>query len=115
MKKANQKTVNFIYGISVFAILFLFFVVIKPIAVFDTDDWMYIESWRLPIPMIKAWNPIKVFPEFFMPLVSYFGALTFYPFFKDYCFVLALSHGIFISLVLTLYFVEYYMLLKRKL
>lgn len=114
MNKKLNKILLFAFIIVIFSILIFFYVCLYPIAVFDTDDWAYIYQLRAPIPWIKAWNPIKVFPETFMPLVSYIGAYCFYPFVGDYCFALSTAHGIFISIILTVYFAEFVLLIFYK-
>ena len=102
------------YGVIVFAALFVFLTVINPLVIYDTDDWMYIYLLRKPIPKPGAWNPTRIFPETFMPLVSYFGALVINNVIDNYCLSLTLAHGIFGSIVLTFYFVEFAVLFYRR-
>ncbi len=103
-----------LYAIGTFAFLLLYFVKINPIAVFDTDDWLYISQFRAPIPMVQEWNPIKVFPETFMPLISYAGAYLIYPLSGDYCNSLSCAHGVFIAVVLTTYFCQFVFLMRKR-
>lgn len=103
-----------IYLVSVFILLALFFIIFHPIAIFDTDDWAFIYHLRLPIPVVGAWNPIKVFPEVAMSICSYVGAYLLYPFTGRYCFSLSVTNGLFICAVLTLYFVEFLLLVQKK-
>ena len=74
-----MKKKNVIFALVIFILLAIFFIVIHPVAILDTDDWTNIHQRRLPIPVIGAWNPIKVFPEIFMSVVSYAGAYIIYP------------------------------------
>lgn len=109
-----MKKATLLYFSIVFLFLFLFFIVFHPIAIFDTDDWSFIHHLRLPIPVIHAWNPIKVFPEVLMSFFSYLGAYTLYPLTGRYCFSLSISNGIFICFMLTVYFVEFFFLIDQR-
>ncbi len=111
-KKASR--LGIIWSVIVFVALFVFFTAVNPLTVYDTDDWLYIGQFRRPVPMIGHWNPIKVFPETFMPLMSFFGVKIIQPFIHNYSFSLTLAHGLFGSLILTLYFVEFSLLFYRK-
>lgn len=102
------------YSIIVFTLLLIFFIVIHPIAIFDTDDWSFIHHLRLPIPVIHAWNPIKVFPEVFMSIFSYFAAYVIYPITGRYCFSMSIANGVFICFIITVYFLEFYLLIQKK-
>lgn len=115
MNNLSKRNPLFItYGILTFFILFFFYAIVDTIAVFDTDDWLYIATLRTPFPMMHVWNPIKVFPEVFMPLVSYAGTYFIYPILGDFSYSLTLAHSIFISLILTVYFVEFTILIYKK-
>ncbi len=109
-----MKKKNVIFALVIFILLAIFFIVIHPVAILDTDDWTNIHQRRLPVPVIGAWNPIKVFPEIFMSVVSYAGAYIIYPILGRYCFSLSISNGLFISLILTIYFYEFYLLIGEK-
>ena len=115
MKKDKNIRLFVIYGIGVFIGLFLFLTLINPLGVYDADDWLYIYDLRRPYPQLHAWNPTRVFPEFFMPIVSYFGALVINPLINNYYFSLTLAHGLFSSVLLTIYFLQFSVLFyKRK-
>lgn len=104
-----------IFAVLVFIGLLLFFTAINPLVVYDVDDWLYISQLRKPIPMIHAWNPIKVFPETAMPFISYLSAWVINPIIDNYCKSLTIGHGIFTSVILTIYFVQFVILFyKRK-
>ncbi len=114
MKNKRDIAIFTMFGLAVFAGLLLFFSKINPLVVYDADDWLYVYELRKPIPLIHAWNPTKVFPETFMPLVSYFGALVINPRINNYCFSLTLAHALFSSLILTLYFVHFPILFYKR-
>ncbi|SEL73909.1 hypothetical protein SAMN04487770_11640 [Butyrivibrio sp. ob235] len=113
----NNKVSNYIfiiYGIIIFFALFFFFTKINPLTVYDADDWLYIGQFRIPLPMVGAWNPTRVFPETFMPLVSSFGAFFINPIIHNYYFSLTIAHSILGSILITFYFVEFSLLLYKK-
>ena len=109
-----MKKSTWVYSITIYILLMIFFIIIHPIAISDTDDWTFIHHLRLPIPLIHAWNPIKVFPEISMSIFSYAGAYLIYPFTGRYCYSLSVSNGFFISLLLTVYFIEFLLLIEKK-
>ncbi|SEL73874.1 hypothetical protein SAMN04487770_11639 [Butyrivibrio sp. ob235] len=113
-KHKNATLYYIIFSIFIFSFLLFFLTAINPLVVYDTDDWLYIGQFRKPIPMIGHWNPIKVFPETFMPLVSFLGVRFINPIIHNYCYSLTLAHGLFGSALLTLYFVEFSLLFYRK-
>ena len=113
MNTSNKKMFS-IYTILIFIGLFIFLTRLNPLVVYDADDWLYIAQFRKPIPIIGGWNPIKVFPETFMPLVSYFGVFVINPIINNYFYSLTLAHGLFGSLLLTVYFTEFPLLFYKK-
>ncbi len=112
-----QKKKNYVfvlYTLFVFLGLVTFFVKLCPLELYDSDDLLYMYTLRYPVPLPGAWNPIKVFPEIFMPIVSYFGALIINPVINNYYFSLTLAHGIFASIILTAYFTQFVMLFYKR-
>ncbi|SDB09609.1 hypothetical protein SAMN02910298_00433 [Pseudobutyrivibrio sp. YE44] len=105
----------YLYGLFVFVGMLLFFTVINPLVVYDADDWLYIYAIRLPIPLLHSWNPTRIFPEVAMPSVSAFAAFVINPILNNYCRSLTLAHGLFGSILFTIYFVQFsYLFYKRK-
>ena len=49
-----------------------------------------------------------------MPVVSYFGALVINPIINNYCHALTLAHGLFASIIVTLYFVQFSVFLYKQ-
>lgn len=114
MKKSDYKYYIY-FGLIVFIGLFIFFSFVNPLMVYDSDDWFYIHIFRKPIPSPYAWNPTRVFPETFMPIVSYLGAWIINPIVNNYFHSLTYAHSLFSSLLITLYFVQFSVLFyKRK-
>ena len=109
-----MKKISLLYSLIIFALLTIFFIILHPIAIFDTDDWAFIHHLRLPIPVIGAWNPIKVFPEITMSFFSYAGAYVLYPITGRYCYSLSITNGLFICFMITIYFLEFFLLICKK-
>lgn len=59
----RKKSLLAVYMLVIFGATYIFYTQVEPIMVCDPDDWTYISSIRLPIPIWKNWNPSKVFPE----------------------------------------------------
>ena len=114
MKKNKDSRLFIFFGIVVYLIMLVFFSKINPLVVYDADDWTYISDLRLPIPDPREWNPTKIFPETFMPLLSYFGVYVIMPITKNYCHSLTFAHALFSSLIITVYFLELALLFYRK-
>ena len=104
----------YLFTLIIFLGLLVFFSFINPLTVYDADDWLYIYSLRKPIPILHDWNPIRVFPETTLPLVSYFGAYVLYPITNNYFRSLSLAHGLFASILLTMYFVQFVVLFYKR-
>lgn len=91
-------------GIFVFVGLFVFFYIVHPIYIYDSDDWTYVSYSRQALPNVNQWNPTKILPETLMPLVSEVGARLIYPITGDYIKSLAVVFAITISLIIAIYF-----------
>lgn len=104
----------YLFTLIIFLGLLVFFSFINPLTVYDADDWLYIYTLRKPIPILHDWNPIRVFPETTLPLVSYFGAYVLYPITNNYFRSLSLAHGLFASILLTMYFVQFVVLFYKR-
>ncbi len=92
-----------LFSVIAFVSLFVFFTRVRPLYVFDLDDWLYIYYNRHGFPDITEWNPARVLPETFMPLVSYIGAYLIYPLTGDYIQALCCAYGFVTALMITLY------------
>ena len=91
---------------------YIFFRVIHPLIVFDTDDWWYIYFSRKAIPMPGTWNPARVLPEILMPLVSEIASYTLYPITNDFIGSLATVHALVVSLFVIIYIYSFYKLCR---
>lgn len=100
--------------IGIFLLSMLFFVKIHPIVMVDTDDWYFAYVPRTALPLWKAWNPIRVFAEVFMPIVSMFGAFVIRIFVKDYFYSLTYSYAMAVSVVITILMVSLFNCFKKQ-
>lgn len=101
--------------ILIFILSFIYFAVITPTIPFDGDDWRYIGTTRLPIPLWGVWNPTKVLPETLMPLCGYIAAFIIYPLSGNYIGAITISLALVISLFVTGMFYCFYLFARRRL
>lgn len=104
----NEKRFLLLLFFGIFIFFSIWFYDIHPIILFDTDDWYYSYRHRHPIPLWGSWNPVRVFPEVFMPIVSSIGAYIVYPISGDYFGSFTLSYAIFTAGVIVLLFYAMY-------
>lgn len=103
-----------IYFLCLFFVLFIFFYIAHPLTIFDSDDWLYLYSERVAIPIIHGWNPGKVLPEFIMPLMAFLASYVVYPISGNFVDSLALVFGLLLCIVLLVYFYYAYRVLIYK-
>ena len=75
MQKTKENRQLLIFTLLLFAFFTIFFVIMHPMVIFDTDDWDYIYSIRSILPTWGNWNPAKLFPEIVMGIVSQIAAV----------------------------------------
>ena len=95
---------DYLFYLLLFLGFFIFFAEVHPIIPFDADDWINMSFNRKAVPSLNYWNPTKVFPECFQPLVGLFAAYVVSPLVGDYLNALVYSHAITVSLFIILYF-----------
>ena len=95
--------------------LILFFTEGHPLVVYDGDDWSQISYRRAAIPQWEGWNPIKVFPETFLPMSGFIAAYVVRPLVQDYIFSITLTCAFVVSLFITAYFIMLYRIAREKL
>lgn len=111
--KIRLKKGEIIYYLLVFFSIFLFFFIVHPLYVFDSDDWGNMVLRRSLLPVISYFNPSKVLPEFLYSFVSLFGAKIIYPITGDYIKSLGLIYSFVYSLFIIFnvicieYFIKY--------
>ena len=98
-------------------LLLTFFVSSHPLYVFDTDDWHYLQDTRFGSawPVWKLWNPTKVFPEIFMPIVASLSTFILSPLY-EHDYLQSLSVGFAITLTLSIVICAYFLgkFLKKR-
>ncbi len=98
-----KRLYTLIFCISICGFLLLFFYRLHPLVVYDIDDWLYIGSHRTPFISRHQWNPARIFPEVFMPLISEVSANIIYPINNDYLGSLSLGYAITVSILILNY------------
>lgn len=102
------------FAIGMFLLCFFGYTKIYPISILAVDDWSNISLKRLPVPLLGAWNPAKVFPEIYMSLMGDIGAFLIYPITGDYLQAITQALGFGASLVVVLYFECFRRLLIKR-
>jgi hypothetical protein len=107
MRRKQFSISDLIFGAFIVLIMWYFFFKVCPLMIIDTDDWHYINSYRLPVP---EWgrNPTRVLPYLLGRLTCKISMIIFYPFMN---FSLALSCGA--ALVLSVCISLYCILIKK--
>lgn len=98
----KHRAVSITLVVLTFTFFMVFFTKLHPIALLDSDSWYYAYHHRHAWPVWKSWNPTRVFPEVFMPLVSMFSAHIIYPITGDYFFSLTIGYSLVVSAAITL-------------
>lgn len=114
LKFDKDKIITAIFFISIFIILFVFYKVVCPIIPNDTDDWGIMSHFREPIPLWKDWNPSRVFPEIFLPLILYFTSYIVMPFNNDFIESLSFTMALVMGIIVTIYIFLFYLTIKKK-
>ena len=114
MRKKRDKIIYSIFILVVFLGLFIFWQVIHPLYIYDTDDWTYITQSRSAIPLWKTWNPSRVLPETIMPLISELGVYIIYPFSNDFFGSMASFTALFLSLIVLIYLLAFVNYIGKK-
>ncbi len=101
--KSPESIIKLGFAVAIILFTFVFFRVIHPLIVFDTDDWYYIYYTRRAIPMSRLWNPARVLPEVLMPVVSEMASYTLYPITGDFIGSLATMHALTVTVFIVFY------------
>lgn len=103
-----------LFWAGIFLFLYVFFTNIHPLVLYDSDDWSNISYIRQAFPLWKDWNPCRVFPETFLPLVSYIAAFLVKPLVHDYLLSMTLTYGFVISAAILIYLILFWKWIKVK-
>lgn len=113
MKKRRDFALETVWYLLVFGFFLVWFTQIHRLSVYDADDWRYVSHVRTALPLWNDWNPSRVFPEVFMPLVSRIAVFALMPLVGEYLRSLTLMHGFVVTVVLTVYIVCFTRMMKR--
>ena len=111
MNKKKENTIWIIFCCLVFAGLFIFFVFYRPVPLFDTDDWTYLNFTRNRnlLPGKDEWNPTRILPENLFPVTGYIGKFLLMPITGDFFTSIMLS----CSIMLCIFVFSYIILMIR--
>lgn len=115
MRRMRDKNLVSLVNVGLLVSLMAYMRVVMPIVPYDGDDWYFIGSMRVPLPLAGAFNPIKVLPEVLEPLCGYFAAYAIYPLTGDYIDAISLSCCLVIALFLLGTAFALYLFLRRRL
>lgn len=99
----------------IFAFLFVYFTRISPIVPFDGDDWSYVGSFRLPVPLLGAWNPTRILPEVLTPMGGYIAAFIIYPLTHNYVGAITGVEAFILTIFVVAFLYAFYLFLSKKL
>ena len=111
----NTKRKLFFFCCIIFLCVFVFFVKIHPILIFNGDDWCNLSNFRTPLPKFHAWNPEKVLPESLMPLIGYIAAYFISPIIGDYLLSITTTSAFIVTLFVVAVFFYLYKFLTESL
>lgn len=95
---------------AVFVFCFLFFTKLYPVPVMDMDDMLYINHFRVAIPIPFFWNPSRVMPELLMPLSGSLAGVMTAAGLGSFIDCQVFTTALFLSFFITLYVYEFFRL-----
>ena len=110
----RRKYYKVLFWAGLFTFLYVFFTKIHPLVIYDSDDWSNISYVRQAFPLWSDWNPCRVFPETFMPILSYVAVYLVKPFVHDYILSMTVTHGAVISIAILVYLFVFYRWIQAK-
>ena len=115
MNKSHTKKFYLAYLIIVFSIFLTIFIKIRPLVIYDLDDWNFCSLDRYAVPLFKNWNPCRILPENLMSWCSVLGVFLIMPFTNDFITSLVIIYGITIAIFITVYIHNFCNFLIEKL
>lgn len=112
--KKNSERKSLGIWILFFVITLVFFLAIHPVTILDGDDWANLSMSRGAYPKWGAWNPSKVFPEIFFPIVGYISAFIVKPLGFDYLTSLTVTTAVVISIFIATFIFNVSILLRKN-
>lgn len=113
MVVCKEKLYRRLWYVSVFVFVFVWFTQVHPLVLFDADDWNYASYIRLALPEWGGWNPARVFPETFMPLICNISVRVLYPLTGDYLYSIMAGSAFVVSACIVAYVYSFDQLIKR--
>ena len=110
----RRKYYKVLFWAGLFTFLYVFFTEIHPLVIYDSDDWSNISYVRQAFPLWSDWSPCRVFPETFMPILSYVAVYLVKPFVHDYILSMTVTHGAVISIAILVYLFVFYRWIQAK-
>lgn len=99
----NNTRIKYLWYISVFVFIYIWFSQVHPLVLFDADDWGLVSFARNALPDLDKWNPAKVFPEVLMSFACTVAAYTIYPITGDYIRSITIISSLVASSFITFY------------
>lgn len=95
MIRNKSKIISAVAVVITFILCFIFFYFIRPLGIYDSDDWSYVSYVRHVYPSLAEWNPTRVLPETWLPLLGAISSYIVYPILGDYIGSITLTLAIF--------------------
>lgn len=113
--RRTQKAITVCFFGCVFLFFYILYTRITPLVIFDMDDWYFLVYRRsLPFPTPGGSNPIRVLPEYLMPLTAELSTLTIFPFTYEFLGSIEQGMAIVISALVTVYAYAFYRMTRKK-
>lgn len=112
MKK--RFSISFLANLIIAVFLYMFFTRFSPLVMYNCDDWTYIGTFRVPLPIPGAWNPTRVFFESIMPVMGWLGAKLIFPITNDYVFSITVMSAILLTALIMAMCISFYRLMRNK-
>jgi hypothetical protein len=93
---------------------YIFFTQIGTLIIADGDDWISLSHYRTAVPMWGYFLPSRVLPEILMAAAGYASGYVVMPFTGDYIQSVTMVSAFLVSVCISLYMLEFYLLLRRS-
>lgn len=113
MKISKNNIAIAIFFFVLLGFFMLFFTNTQPLIPLNLDDWQYMSHIRKAYPIWKDWNPTRVFPEVFYPIVASVGNWIFRPLFDNYLDRIVLTNALVVTGCIILYVDSFRLMVKK--
>ena len=97
----------------IFVFVLVFYTVMHPLYIVDTDDWAHLHYTRPIYPIWHGWNPAKVFPEVLMPICFEFALAFVFPFCHDVTVSMCVVTAFVMAMMISLYIFSFMIFIKK--